>query len=79
MLGVRGGVGMTKPVVSNIRSIHYFGEKQLLEIRFHSGGSYRYLGVPADIYEKLMAADAKDEFLARHIRPKYRCSKHLIV
>ncbi len=44
-----------KPVrSSNIRSVGYEVETQVLELEFHSGGIYRYPGVPEVIYRGLM-------------------------
>ena len=64
---------------TNIRSINYNQDKQLLEIRFHSGATYLYRGVPDDIYRQLAETVAKDEYVARNIKPKYYCSKTLTV
>ena len=68
-----------KTTLSNIRSILYQGEKKMLEIRFYSGGTYLYTGVPNDVYRKLEETQEKDEYLVRNIKTKYRCSKLLTV
>ncbi|MCX7780523.1 MAG: KTSC domain-containing protein [Negativicutes bacterium] len=69
----------SRSLSGNIRSIVYHHEQQFLEISLYAGGSYRYLGVPACVYEQLMSAAEKEDFIARSIKPKYRCSKILIV
>ena len=64
---------------SNIRSIAYHPERSVLEIRLHSGGTYRYQNVPLATYEQFIAAKDKDEYLTGKIKPKYRCNMMLTV
>lgn len=53
---------------SNLESIGYTG---VLEVRFKGGGTYQYLGVPEDVYKKLLEAESKGAFLNSEIKNKY--------
>ncbi|MDD2693887.1 MAG: KTSC domain-containing protein [Candidatus Gracilibacteria bacterium] len=57
---------------SNIISIGYDPERQLLEIEFHGGGIYQYIGVPHHIYNALMSAPSHGVYFAQNIRLKYQ-------
>ena len=41
---------------SNILSIGYDEESQVLEVEFKYGGIYQYIDVPKDVYDNLMSA-----------------------
>ncbi len=57
---------------SNIRSIGYDPASQVLEVEFNYGHLvYQYKGVPAEIYEQLMAAESKGKFLNSAIKSVY--------
>lgn len=65
-----------QPVTSsNIRSIGYEDEPNILEIEFHSGGIYQYFEVPKSVYEALMGASSHGSFFHKNIRNKYRYTK----
>ena len=53
---------------SNIASIGYDPVTSTLEIEFHSGGIYRYSGVPEDIHHGLMNAGAKGSYFHLNIK-----------
>lgn len=57
---------------SNIRSVGYDPGARVLEIEFHSGGTYEYLEVPEAVYRALMSAESHGSFFHAHIRDKYR-------
>tara|TARA_B100000965_G_scaffold215949_2_gene180601 strand:+ start:8188 stop:8400 length:213 start_codon:yes stop_codon:yes gene_type:complete len=65
----------TRVSSSNIRSIGYDAQNEVLEVEFVNGGIYQYFGVPKNIYERLMAASSKGRFLSTHIRDRYRTRK----
>lgn len=48
---------------SNIASIGYDPDNQVLEIEFLSGAVYQYYDVPQSVYDGLMAADSHGKFL----------------
>lgn len=56
---------------TNIVSIWYDQDRQMLEIEFHGNGVYQYLWVPKNIYEELMSAPSHGLYFAKNIRVKY--------
>ena len=56
---------------SNVRSVGYSPVEHVLELAFHSGGLYRYQGVPAHVHADLMASPSKGRFVARFIKGHY--------
>lgn len=56
---------------SNLRSVGYDVTTQTLEIEFHSGGVYRYFGVPQGVYQGLMQAGSKGSYFADFIKGHY--------
>ncbi len=56
---------------SNIRSVGYEVEAQMLELEFHSGGVYRYSGVPEVIYRGLIRAASKGSYFHQNIKDRY--------
>lgn len=59
---------------SNLASIGYDAENEILEVEFNHGGVYQYLDVPSDVYEELMDADSHGYFSA-NIRNNYTTRK----
>lgn len=55
---------------TNIRSMGWAGN--ILEIEFHSGGTYQYIGVPWEIWDGFRNAESKGQFFHRIIRGQYR-------
>lgn len=59
-----------KPVrSSNLSSVGY--ENGTLEVQFHSGGIYRYSGVPENVYRNLMSAASLGSYFAAFIKDRY--------
>lgn len=58
---------------SNIRLVGYDPQASLLEVEFHSGGVYRYSGVPEHIYRAFMRAPSKGAYFHDHIKDTYPC------
>lgn len=56
---------------SAILAIDYAPAASRLEIVFVSGIRYAYEGVPAALYEAMLAAPSKGEFFNRNIRDAY--------
>ena len=46
-----------------------------MEIKFHSGGLYRYSGVPEARYLGLMGAGSKGGYFASYIKDRYPTRK----
>jgi hypothetical protein len=61
-------IGVKSSVLAAAR---YHKTERWLDLRFREGPTYRYLGVPADIFDGLIAASSKGAFFAGHIRDRY--------
>ena len=58
---------------SNIRSVGYDAENQILEIEFKKQDTvYQYLGVPAAVHKALLHSASKGKYFATHIKDFYR-------
>jgi KTSC domain-containing protein len=62
---------VSKEKSSQILSIGYDKEKQILEVEFSSGGIYDYSGVPESVYEEFIHAESLGSFIATRIRGAY--------
>ena len=60
---------------SNIASIGFDEDSSTLEIEFNSGAVYQYFDVPLVVYEGMIEADSKGQYLAQHIKGQYRYVK----
>jgi len=58
---------------SNIRSIGYDTDSQVLEVEFHDGGVYQYYEVPPSVHQGLMSAASHGSYLHIHVRDQYGC------
>ncbi len=56
---------------SNLHSVGYDWGTATLEIKFHSGGIYRYARVPFERYRRLMRAASKGQHFHYHIKHRY--------
>ena len=56
---------------SSLASIGYSQTQTALEIEFKHGAIYRYLDVPADVFEALMAAASKGTYFNHAIKDCY--------
>lgn len=60
---------------TNLISIGYDETTSILEVEFHKAGVYQYFGVPADVYEQLMAASSKGAYFNESIKKAgYACA-----
>ncbi|MFD1000354.1 KTSC domain-containing protein [Ohtaekwangia kribbensis] len=57
---------------TNIASIGYDASTMTLEIEFLNGNVYQYLDVPQSVSDALMATQSYGQYLAEHIKGKYR-------
>ena len=61
---------------SNLSSVGYDEDTQVLEVEFNNGGIYQYFGVPAAVYEGLMNAVSHGQYFDRHVKKAgYRYEK----
>jgi KTSC domain len=57
---------------SNISSIGYDQDSQILEEEFLKGNIYQYFDVPQAVYEEFLSADSKGKYLIAQIKGNYR-------
>ncbi len=60
---------------SNIASIGYDHDSQVLEVEFLSGGVYQYYSVPEYVFDELMSASSHGRYLAKNIKGTYSYSQ----
>ncbi len=60
---------------SNLASIGYDSENEILEIEFNHGGIYQYFDVPHNVYEELMNAESHGKYFSANIRNNYEYQK----
>lgn len=58
-------------ISSDLRSVGYDHDLNLLEIEFNSGGLYQYSNVPSMIYSGLMSASSHGKYFHRNIKDVY--------
>ena len=56
---------------SSLASVGYEKWTRTLEVEFHNGGVYQYLGVPLSVHRDLMTAESLGAFLNTRIKPYY--------
>jgi hypothetical protein len=61
----------TAVVSTQIKSVGYDAGSRTLEIEFHRGGLYQYVGVPAYVYEGLLNAPSKGQYFRSFIGQRY--------
>ena len=67
---------MREPVAStNILSLGYDPASETLEVEFSSGSIYQYYNVGSALYEQLMMASSKAQFLNVYIKNAYPFSR----
>jgi KTSC domain len=60
---------------SNIESIGYSPDIQLLEIEFKNGNVYQYFDIPQTTFDALMSASSHGTFFAASIRGVFRFAR----
>ena len=60
---------------SNVSSIGYDRDADTLEIEFMNGWVYQYYGVPEHLYDEVMRAPSKGQFVSQYIRDQYPYSR----
>lgn len=62
-------IALTKIASSNIDAIGHHVDT--LYVRFTSGATYQYEGVPRAVYEDMLGAESVGRFFGTYIRPNY--------
>lgn len=60
---------------SNVRSIGYDATSSTLEVEFQNTFVYQYYNVPVHVFEALMAAGSKGQFINSQIKNMYAFSR----
>ena len=60
---------------SNLASVGYSPDTETLEIEFLNGSVYQYYNVPQNMYDELMRAGSKGQFLHAYIKNAYPYSR----
>ncbi|ARL61649.1 KTSC domain-containing protein [Burkholderia pseudomallei] len=60
---------------SNIASVGYDETSQTMEVEFHSGAVYQYYNVGLELYEQMMQASSKGQFLHAYVKNAYPYSR----
>jgi hypothetical protein len=58
---------------SNLAAVGW--QSGTLRILFHSGVTYDYLNVPAEVHAALMAASSKNEFFTAYVKNRFSYKK----
>jgi len=53
---------------SNLKSVGYDEENEILEIEFLHGGIYQYYDVPKSVYDGLMNADSHGKYFDQYVK-----------
>lgn len=60
---------------SAIAEVAYDDEAEVLELKYTNGTTYAYSGVPAEVFEGLLASSSAGSFVSAHIRDKFTTTK----
>ena len=56
---------------SNLKSLGYAEDRQILAVEFASGSIYHYYGVPLGVFEAFGAAPSRGSFFVKEIKGKF--------
>lgn len=59
----------------NLKSVGYDEPSETLEVEFLNGGIYQYFNVPLNLYQNLMQAASKGQFLHYYIKNAFPYSR----
>jgi hypothetical protein len=60
---------------SMIKSVAYFSENQTLEVIFQNESIYQCVGISADLYQQLLEAPSKGQFMNQYIIGTYEYTR----
>jgi uncharacterized protein len=56
---------------SNVASIGYDVDTQVLDVEFVNGGVYQYMNVPQEAFDELQSAASKGRYVAQNVKNRY--------
>jgi hypothetical protein len=56
---------------TTLNAATYLDQRAFLDLEFRSGATYRYVDVPAQIYQELLLAESKGLYFNQHIRNRF--------
>jgi hypothetical protein len=56
---------------SAISAVGYDDRQQVLRVTYRNGGTYDYLDLPQEEFDRLMAAESRGEYMNKVIKPNY--------
>lgn len=60
-----------KPVTSsNVEAVGFCSERKCVDVKFKSGGIYRYPDCTQELYDQLCGAESVGKFVNQHLKPK---------
>lgn len=65
------------PESSNVASVGYNKDHEVLRVTFKNGGSYRYYGVDEDIFLSAKNAKSIGNFIHNHVKGKFDSFKEV--
>ncbi|WP_454843560.1 KTSC domain-containing protein [Rahnella aceris] len=60
---------------SNINSVGFHEDEEILEIEFNNGSVYQYFDVPKHVFDDLVNAESPGGYFARNIKGIFRFSR----
>lgn len=60
---------------SNVIEVGHDPDKNILEVKFKSGGVYQYAGVDADKHKAMMSADSVGGFFHANVKATHKHTK----
>jgi len=63
------------PPSTSLNAAIYQDQGASLELEFRGGAIYRYIGVPARVYQELLSAESKGRYFNLHIRNRFTYEK----
>jgi hypothetical protein len=60
---------------TSLHTATYQDQSALLELEFRDGTTYRYRGVPEQVYQELLRSESKGRYFNQYIRNRFPCAK----
>lgn len=68
-------MGMQQVNSSDLESVGYDSDTNMLVVEFKSGNTYSYEGVSQDMYNELISSDSIGKYFNQYIKGSYNYSK----